>query len=249
MAIACDSAVVSRAGGRSRNEDAHATVAARGGGVWVVADGLGGHAGGDVAARAAVDAAAAAACAMTSIATDAMAACVLAAHAAVRQAQARDPALRSMRSTLALLAIDGRGALWAHVGDTRIYRFSAGRVAAVTRDHSVAAAIEGGLRRDGRDEAGRNRLLRTLGEADEPAVDVLPAPVPLLDGDAFLLCSDGWWSDVFESEMEIDLAGASSPREWLERMEDRLLARAGDDFDNYTAIAVWCADEDGLGQR
>ncbi len=247
MAIACDSAALSRAGGRSRNEDALATVARRGGGVWAVADGLGGHAGGDVAARVAADAAAAAAGALTALSADALASCVRAAHLEVRRAQALEPTLRSMRSTLALLAIDAAGALWAHVGDTRLYRFSGGRIVSVTRDHSLAAALGQATPGDEANAAGRNRLLRTLGEPDEPVVDVPPAAVPVVVGDAFLLCTDGWWDAVHGPEMEIDLAGASSPGEWLERMEDRLLARATGESDNYTAVAVWCADRAGTG--
>ena len=247
MDFTCDSAVVSRSGGRSRNEDAHASVRARDCGVWAVADGLGGHAGGDVAARVAADAAVAAAATPPDLAADALAACVHAAHRAVAQAQAHEPALRTMRSTLALLAIDGRRARWTHVGDTRLYRFSGGRIVDVTKDHSLAAALRRDPRHDAAPSAGRNQLLRTLGESDEPAADVAPAAVAIAAGDAFLLCSDGWWDWLHGTEMEIDLAGAASPGEWLERMEDRLLVRASDGFDNYTALAVWCVGRAGAG--
>lgn len=249
MVLTCSTAMLSRAGGRARNEDALATSTADDGTVWGVADGLGGHAGGEVASRVAVEAAMAAADAMPVTAAASLAARVRAAHAAVRQAQAQESALRGMRSTLALLAIDGRSARWAHVGDTRLYRFREGRIVAATRDHTVAASLERGPQRDVRGGNGRNALLRTLGDPDAPIPDLSPEAVVLGDGDAFLLCSDGWWGEVLESEMEIDLAGASSPQDWLQRMEDRLLERAADDFDNYTAIAVWCAVRDRSDSR
>jgi serine/threonine protein phosphatase PrpC len=70
--------------------------------------------------------------------------------------------------------------------------------------------------------------------------------VPLEAGDAFLLASDGFWEWVEESEMELDLAGARCPGNWLDRMEDRLRARVPADNDNYSAIAVWVTNGDAF---
>jgi serine/threonine protein phosphatase PrpC len=85
----------------------------------------------------------------------------------------------------------------------------------------------------------RNRLLRTLGNDEEPRPTLVPAPVPLTPGDAFLLCTDGFWEYVTETEMEITLAKAADPDTWLRTMTRRLVERADPDHDNYTAMAVF----------
>src|SRR5207247_2143972 len=77
---------------------------------------------------------------------------------------------------------------------------------------------------DIRHHVDRSRLLRSLGEGGElkPAVT---APALIADGDAFLLCTDGFWEYVLEPEMESDLAAAATPSEWLAIMQRRLAAR------------------------
>ncbi|KJU82867.1 hypothetical protein MBAV_004939 [Candidatus Magnetobacterium bavaricum] len=61
--------------------------------------------------------------------------------------------------------------------------------------------------------------------------------------DAFLLCTDGFWELVKETEMEVDYAKSASPAQWLNNMQDRILYRADNESnnenDNYSAIAIW----------
>jgi len=143
-----------------------------------------------------------------------------------------------MGSTLVVAAVLGERMAWAHVGDSRAYRFTAGELRSVTRDHSMVALAAAPLR-DERCDDSRNRLLAVIGGADDVRPDFSDTPTALLPEDVLLLCSDGWWSLVLETEMEIDLAASRAPGEWLQRMEDRLLERAQGEFDNYSAIAVW----------
>ena len=58
--------------------------------------------------------------------------------------------------------------------------------------------------------------------------------------DAFLLCTDGFWENVYETEMEQALRDAQSPEDWLSRMEEILRPRLTEGSDNYTAAAVFC---------
>jgi serine/threonine protein phosphatase PrpC len=234
--------VLSRPGRRPSNEDAAGTAgSASGPACWVLADGLGGHRGGGEAARAAVDHVEGAFAARPEVSADRLRDLVDGAHAAVRTRQAAEPDLDAMRTTLVVLLADAGRAAWAHVGDSRLYFFRQGRLARQTHDHSVPGSLVAAGALDPADVRGhpdRNGLLRSLGQAEPVGAEVLDPPVAVAPGDAFLLCSDGFWEPVREAEMEAELAKAASPAAWLAGLEDRLLARLEPDHDNYTAVAV-----------
>ena len=86
-------------------------------------------------------------------------------------------------------------------------------------------------------EADRSRLLRALGQEDEPRLDAHEEDLGPGTHD-FLLCSDGFWEYVLEKEMARALRRADSPHEALEHMLERLRGRAPKDNDNYTAVLV-----------
>jgi serine/threonine protein phosphatase PrpC len=238
---------LSKRGGRAINQDYCDSATADETVCWIVADGLGGHQGGEVASRAAVQAAIGSFRATPEISRDALERHIASAHAAVQEQQRANPAESDMRTTLSVLIADSRYAIWGHVGDTRLYRFGVRGVVTQTLDHSVPQALvnAGDLSPEGiRGHPDRSRLLRTVGESGPARPTLLPSPEPLTRGDAFLLCTDGYWEHVLELEMIADLAASASPREWLERGEGRLLRRATGEFDNYSAIAVICAAPD-----
>jgi serine/threonine protein phosphatase PrpC len=242
--LSLSTAALSRPGGRPVNEDAEGR-ATHGGdhSCCVVADGLGGHGGGDVASATAVAAVLDSFRARPFLTALDIKRHIQAADEALRQRKAAEPALAGMHTTIVVLLSDGAQALWAHVGDSRLNLFRDGRFVLRTRDHSVPQVMadagdiaEQAIRR----HEDRSRLLRSLGDAEPARVEVAPEPCPLEPGDAVLLCTDGFWEYVLETEMEADLAKARSPGEWLELMTvDRLLRRAPQDHDNYTALAVF----------
>lgn len=238
---------VSRVGGRQHNEDACSSLAVDDAVCWVVADGLGGHRGGESASNLAVQAVLASFQANPEFSAAALQRHLEAAQQAVLNAQKNDPHLAGMRTTLVVLITDSREALWAHVGDSRLYCFDAGRVALHTKDHSVVQAMvsAGDLSpKQIRHHPDRNRLLRALGNSDGGFRPEIPSqPRTLYRGTTFLLCTDGFWENVNEGEMEIDLAKAETPGEWLGKMEARLLERITDESDNYTALAVFFDSE------
>jgi len=237
-----DTATLSRPGGREDNEDYcgfHMKDDGKHGGCWVVADGLGGHAGGALASRTAVEAA------LASYDTNPSGDHVAAAHRAVVAQQneklRNEPKLATMRATLVMLITSAESATWAHSGDSRLYHFRSGHVVFQTHDHSVPQRLAdaGEIAPDQiRFHEDRNRLLRCLGGKPDPGATASEAPVALEEGDAFLLCTDGFWEYVYESEMEQDLVTAQDAKDWLGRMELRLHARASGENDNYTAIGV-----------
>lgn len=229
------------AGGRARNEDT-VRYTARGEDALclVLADGLGGHGGGEQASAAA----ARSICGGWDGTADAGKLTAL-----VREANRRVLALQTpqcaMKTTVAVLTLAGKQAVWAHAGDSRLYRFRDGALSFQTRDHSVAqlGVLLGEITADQiRFHEDRSRVLRALGQDNELTVETGEQE---LDGGrhAFLLCSDGFWEYVLEAEMEEDLRNAAGPEDWLARMRLRLKERIPADNDNNTAAAVWVDEQ------
>lgn len=224
-------------GGRPRNEDSAREVRLGTEQLCtVVADGLGGHGGGERASAAAVNAV----CEnwdgnadpgqiknLFRIAHDSIVAIQTSACA--------------MKSTIVALELDGNLAAWGHVGDSRLYHFYNGKLVFQTRDHSVSqiAVFMGEITVDQiRFHEDRNRVLRALGQEGMPNVETRTET--LAPGrHAFLLCTDGFWEYVTEPEMAQDLTDAADTQGWLDAMRARLLERVPEDNDNNTALAVW----------
>ncbi len=240
--IQFDTEMISQPGGRANNEDRCDSLIDGGAGCWVVADGLGGHAGGETAAQLAVDTILGSFQEKPEATLATLESAFQAANNAVLKGQESDPRLLGMRTAAAALLASPELAACAHVGDCRVYHLRGGKVTFQTRDHSVPQALcnAGEISsKELRHHPDRSRLLRSLGseEQSKPTLcDEIPAPWA---GDAFLLASDGFWEWVTETEMEIDLAKSASPRDWLRLLTSRLRDRASADHDNYTAIAVW----------
>jgi len=228
-------------GGRPLNED-FALVARKGDTFcWAVADGLGGHRGGDAASRIACEAVIASFQSDSEPSPRAMMGHIRKAERALRRAQAAMPALLRMRTTIAVLLADATHAVAGHVGDTRLYHFRRGALIYQTRDHSVPQSLvdAGKLSSSAiRHHADRHCLLRALGEEPPCQPAILSIGVAQGQADAFLLCTDGLWDKVLETEMESDLVRSRCPAEWLSRMERRLKERTERSHDNYTAVAV-----------
>lgn len=234
-------AYISKQGGRKKNEDYAAYAEKERYGCYLVADGLGGHYGGDLASKAVVKAILKAFNDSPGASVDHLKSYLdFAAKAMqrIRQELGREGALKT---TLVALLIGRSGATWAHLGDSRLYYFRKGRLAFQTKDHSLPQRLVdlGEIRQDQvRCHEDRNRLLYVLDGEDTSRFTFSEKAVPLCAGDAFLLCSDGFWEYLYEEEMEKDLHASSTPDEWIDRMERKLLKRVEAKHDNYTALAV-----------
>lgn len=232
---------ISRAGGREVNQDAVGCRTSAGFLCCALADGLGGHGGGELAAQVALATMLDTFERHADCSTEALSAYLSAANDAIVAAQGAHPMQSQMRTTAVLLIASGQHALWAHIGDSRLYLFRDGSVASRTKDHSVPQAMvaAGELREsDIRFHEDRSKLFRSLGTSGawEPSVE--QNPLELRSGDAFLLASDGFWEHVYEREMEAELAKSEGPEAWLQGMVERLRRRAAPDCDNYSAVAV-----------
>ena len=214
-------------------------VAASGKGlVFAVADGLGGYGGGEVASGLAVEA-----CldhaqrdgAGGGRLTGSLRAAFYRANQAIFDAAIGGRGGRKMQSTLSALAITPGEAHLAHVGDSRVYRRHHGELEILTADHSQVMEL---LRmhiitpEQAVDHPARYALTRSVGGDITVRVDVRTERLD--SDDAFLLCSDGLWSNVTASEIVEALAHA--PGEACERLVKLALDRGGDD--NATAMVV-----------
>jgi protein phosphatase len=203
-------------------------------GLWVVADGMGGHAAGDVASRAIVQS-------LAGIPeTDSLTAMVDEVERRLEQVNtdlvklAQDTRKRTIGSTMVALLARGDFAVAAWTGDSRLYRRRAGRFAQLTQDHAyVEELVEVGLLT--REEAERhpqaNRITRAIGAAEQVFVDL--EIFALQKGDRFLLCSDGLYKELSDAEIGAALAGdGDAARETVEAA----VARGA--RDNVTVITV-----------
>jgi serine/threonine protein phosphatase PrpC len=241
--------ILSRRGGREYNEDAC--------GHWhsdlhlccVVADGAGGHGGGDIAARIAVRHIIERFADHPLVEPEQVRALLLETNGEVIRHRADGEAQRNMHTTVVSLFIDleRAEALWGHAGDSRLYVFRKGQMLAHTRDHSlVQSLVEAGLLGVDqiRTHPRRSELQSALGT--DPAdllLSTATRPWVLQPGDVFLLCTDGMWEYVNEVEMSTSLSRSQNPSLWLGRLEQLVLrnaAQAGKaSHDNFSAVAVW----------
>lgn len=230
--IAC----ISNCGGKEINDDTVSVIQGKNCYVFV-GDGLGGYAGGQQASQTAAKAIMDAAETHDLLMENHMLQAVELADKAVRELQRESQ--KNMKTTIVFLAIEKDIARWMHVGDSRLYYFQNGKLMKQTMDHSVSqmAVLMGEITlAEIRFHEDRNRILRALGAQNAKAD--LSAEWKLSPGDAFLLCTDGFWEFVYEEEMESALQRAADPQAWIDSMEQLLLARIPEGTDNYTAAAV-----------
>lgn len=242
-------AMLSRRGGRERNEDAcghwgHSKAGRDGPICCVLADGAGGHGGGDVASQTA------ASTVLKAFASDPVCDPVRVrelielANGAVVSGQSLSETTRDMRSTLVVWLCDPSRstAAWGHCGDSRLYCFRAGRMLLRTRDHSLyQSMVDAGMADPAalRGNPQRNVLIASLGSLEHFQADVPTDNFLLRPGDAFLICSDGFWEVVGEADMEDALDRAADPQSWIEELGDSVAHQARPGQDNYSALAVW----------
>jgi protein phosphatase len=230
---------------RANNQDSYSIALAgdqadfgQRGHLFMVADGMGAHAAGELASKIATD--------VVSLTyrklldqspPEAILSAMLEANHQIHTRGQASPDFRGMGTTACTLLLLPAGALVAHVGDSRAYRLRGNRIEQLTFDHSLVWE----MRASGQFPKGelpsyvtKNIITRSLGPSPTVQVD-LEGPAPVLPGDTFLLCSDGLSGPVLDNELGAVLS-CLPPAEAVQALIDLACLRGGPD--NITAIVV-----------
>lgn len=237
-------ASVSKQGGRPYNEDVF--------GQWsngrfmacLVADGAGGHGGGDVAADIARASVLGALADSPGLERGRLRHILEDANRDVFERQAEGGRLAAMRSTVVVAVVDLQAGelAWAHSGDSRAYLFRHGEQVARTTDHSlVQQLVNTGVidEERARLHPQRNLLLSALGAPDGDLDIDVSERMPVGAGDVVLLCSDGVWEVLGDRRLGEMLRASFDPHQWIGRIDAEIRLRAAPGHDNYTAVAMW----------
>ena len=235
-------ATFTNSGGRSLNEDYCGTAMNGKSSCFVLADGLGGHGGGDIASKCAVESV----CKLfveSGFSEHFFSDAFHSAQEAVLEKQEASQATAQMKTTLVIAVIHEGKTYYSHVGDSRFYYFKNKRYEFRTLDHSVPQMLVLSKQikeSEIRNHPDRNRLMRVLGVKGERPKFEEGQAVKNSGSQAMLLCTDGFWELIDEKAMEDTLRQSNSPEMWLDRMSAIVRDNGKDlEMDNYTAIAVF----------
>lgn len=236
---------------RDNNEDAF--VMKRDLGLFVVADGMGGRASGDVAARITVDELEAffvhrvtherdpwpfPMSQQASLGANILHVGLKVANSSIRSAAMRAPELNRMAATAVALAIGQTQLCVAHVGDARAYRLRAGKLTRLTRDHSIVEEMKA-ARADISEAAlaamaPKNVVTRALGSKDDVEPTVYQNTFNRQD--TYLLCSDGLWGEISDDAIEELLNGNGDLEQACQLLVDAANSAGGKD--NVTVVLL-----------
>ena len=228
---------VSRKGGREKNEDRMGYCYTRQSGLFVLADGMGGHPDGEVAAQIALQTVSALyqkeARPVVKDPVEFLTLALMAAHHQIIRYASEKGMLDTPRTTLVAAVVQGTSAHWVHCGDSRLYLIRDGALVTRTRDHSYLEQHSSGVVR--MERINRNILFTCLGSPSKPVFDVA-GPVVLQQGDKVLLCSDGLWGSVPEADI-VDLMSTGSVSQAVPDLVEKALRNGGDHSDNVTVVS------------
>lgn len=231
-------AITTNNGNRDYNEDYALIKEENGKYCFVVADGLGGHGKGEVASQLVCQV-----CTEIMKEEESLEQIFQIAQERLLQKQKEEHCEDGMKTTMNIVLADDKSIKWGHVGDTRTYYFCKGRMVSRTKDHSVPqmmVAMKEIKEKEIRHHPDRNRLLKVMGiEWNRPQYTIEEV-IKTGKKQAFLLCTDGFWEFIEDADMVKCLKKASSPEEWLEKM-NLIVKENGKtaNMDNFTALAVW----------
>ena len=229
---------VSRKGGREKNEDRMGYSYTRESVMFALADGMGGHPEGEVAAQLALQTLSALfqkeARPVIQNVTEFLAIALMAAHHQIIRYASEKGMLDTPRTTLVAVLLQGGCATWVHCGDSRLYVARDGKLLTRTRDHSYAEQQSAGIIK--LEHVNRNILFTCLGSPTKPVFDIT-GPIDLQQGDRILLCSDGLWGSLTDDEI-VDQLSARTISDAVPDLVENALRIGGERSDNVTVLAM-----------
>jgi serine/threonine protein phosphatase PrpC len=224
-------------GTRVSNEDCISIHQLESGILCLVADGLGGQGGGDLASNCAVSAIESYTRNLK-ITQEILGAAIEIANKKVYAQQSEKDKMMTTIAALWIPKMGGEGIV-ASVGDSRIYQFRDREIVFQSTDHSVAqiAVSVGEINpSEMRSYPKRNKLTRALGAESDVKIDC--ETVNVMSGDRFLICTDGFWELVTEERMILSIASTGNVQSWLEEMRKDITNARDRRKDNNSAIAI-----------
>src|SRR5438270_1281247 len=225
---------ISRKGGREKNEDRMGYCYTRESGLFVLADGMGGHPEGEVAAQLALQTISALfqkeARPIVQDVSEFLSTSLMAAHHQIIRYASEKGMLDTPRTTLVACITQGSSATWVHCGDSRLYVVRNGELLTRTRDHSYLEQQNAGVIK--MDRINRNILFTCLGSPTKPVFDVT-GPVQMQQGDKILLCSDGLWSSL-EDDVIVREMATKPVSDAVPDLVENALRNGGEHSDNVT---------------
>ena len=232
---------VSRKGGRQQNEDRMGYSYTRSSGILLLADGMGGHPEGEVAAQLALQAMSAMyqkqANPVLGDVTGFLNSAIMAAHRQIIKYAIEKGMLDTPRTTIVAAVVQEGAATWVHCGDSRLYLVRKGQLVTRTRDHSYMEQPPNGQSATrAAERLNRNILYTCLGSPTKPVFDI-SGPVALQQGDKIMLCSDGLWGTLDDADIVRQL-GEKPVGNAVPDLVESALQKAGASSDNVTVIAL-----------
>ena len=244
----------SQVGGRDSNQDRMGYCFTREALLLMLADGMGGHSHGELAAVLALQTMGELfrKSAQPAIADPAafLEELIFSSHLALHRYRSAHRMTDTPRTTIVACLIQHGQAQWVHCGDSRLYWLRGGRILARTVDHSHVERLIAVGRLPPYESArhpDRNKLYNCLGAPTLPSIDKTDA-VPLRTGDQLLLCSDGLWNSIPEHQLAYRLSVSPLEQAVPEMVSSAVIA-GGKTGDNVTALAFTWLEPGGAGMQ
>lgn len=235
----------SEAGTKNKNNDYFGYVQLDNYAIWAVADGFDEEEGADVAARLAVESAIEYFMLHPEFSREIISEIMSYVNLKVREKQTETERYSLMHTSFLIVISNYNALLYGNIGNTRFYHLRNGYVISQSRDDTVAQLLveEEALNTgDLKYHRQRNDLLQAIGDYGEIKPNILKTPITLQEKDVFCLTTMGFWENIDEKEMEVELSRYDESKKWLISLEKKVVATLRDDVENYTFAAVTIED-------
>ena len=235
----------SEAGTKNKNNDYFGYVQLDNYAIWAVADGFDEEEGADVAARLAVESAIEYFMLHPEFSREIISEIMSYVNLKVREKQTETERYSLMHTSFLIVISNYNALLYGNIGNTRFYHLRNGYVISQSSDDTVAQLLveEEALNTgDLKYHRQRNDLLQAIGDYGEIKPNILKTPITLQEKDVFCLTTMGFWENIDEKEMEVELSRYDEGKKWLVSLEKKVIATLRDNVENYTFAAVTIED-------
>ena len=232
---------VSEPGTKPKNNDYFGYVQLDNYAVWAIADGYDEEDGAAIASKLAVESAIEYFMLRPRFNPEVIKEMMEYANLKVKEKQEETERYSLMHTSLLIVISNYNSILYGNVGNTRFYHLRGGYVMYQSSDDSIAQLLveEGALNtRDMKYHRQRNDLLQAIGDFGKIKPNVIKHPVQLQEKDVLCLTTMGFWENIDEREMEVELSRYDDKSKWLRSLERKIIATLRDEVENYTFAAV-----------